>query len=71
MLDHVPVTSSNLASVGYDPEEMVLEVAFKSGSVYRYSNVPMGVHVGLLSAGSKGKFFHQHIRNAYQFERVK
>jgi len=71
MLDHVPVSSSNLVSVGYDPEEMALEVAFQSGSVYRYSNVPMGVHVALMSAGSKGKFFHQHIRKAYQFERLK
>jgi hypothetical protein len=71
MLDHVPVTSSNLVSVGYDSEEMMLEVAFKSGSIYRYSNVPMNVHVALMVAESKGKFFHQHIRKAYQFERLK
>ena len=31
-MERIPVSSSNLASVGY--EEGVLEVAFKSGSVY-------------------------------------
>lgn len=34
------VMSSNLRAVGYAPESQVLEVEFKSGSVYVYSHVP-------------------------------
>jgi len=30
--------SSNVESVGYDPEDKTLEVKFKSGSIYRYEN---------------------------------
>ena len=37
----IPVSSSNLASVGY--EGGILEIEFKSGSVYQYSGVPVYV----------------------------
>ena len=38
-----PVSSSNLASVGYDASSMTLEVGFNNGSVYQYYNVPANV----------------------------
>jgi len=34
------VESSNLASVGYDVENEILEVEFKHGRVYQYFDVP-------------------------------
>ncbi|OQX00458.1 MAG: hypothetical protein BWK73_48340 [Thiothrix lacustris] len=37
---HVLVSSSNLRSVGYDPETATLEVRFRHGGVYQYYNVP-------------------------------
>ena len=39
-MKRVPVSSSNLASVGYDPELRVLEVEFHNHTVYQYRNVP-------------------------------
>lgn len=53
-MERIPVSSSNLASVGY--QDGILEVAFKSGSVYQYTGVPESVYEALMSAPSHGKF---------------
>ena len=42
-MNRVPVQSSNLASVGYDSGNMVIEIEFHSGRIYQYFNVPMPV----------------------------
>ena len=34
------VSSSNIASIGYDPDNQVLEIEFLSGAVYQYYDVP-------------------------------
>ncbi|MGI5938045.1 KTSC domain-containing protein, partial [Methanoculleus thermophilus] len=51
------VESTNIKSVGYDPEDEVLEVEFHSGGVYHYVGVPAEVYEGLLNARSKGRYF--------------
>ncbi|EPE1183623.1 KTSC domain-containing protein [Providencia stuartii] len=52
-MNRVPVSSSNLQSVGYDPATHVLEIAFHSGGIYQYLNVPAHIHTGLMSAHPK------------------
>ena len=69
-MDRVSVTSSNLASVGYDPETLTLEIEFHSGSVYQYFKVPLALHSRLMAARSLGRFFHKHIEDRYQYKRV-
>ena len=54
-----PVSSSNLRSVGYDPETKTLEVEFQNGSVYQYFNVPNNVYRELMAAPSHGRYFHK------------
>ena len=66
-----PVASSSLASVGYEPEEAVLEIAFRSGGVYRYFDVPDEVYRDLLSARSHGSYFHENVRGRYEYRRVR
>jgi hypothetical protein len=39
-MDRTPVSSSNLSSVGYDPDEQILEIEFNGGRVYQYYDVP-------------------------------
>jgi len=60
----IPVASSNLAAVGYDPGSAELYVAFNSGTIYRYFNVPAAVYVGLMSAASHGSYFYHYVRRA-------
>ena len=49
-----PVSSSNIASVGW--EQGVMEVEFTSGKTYRYEDVPEGEYQALLGADSPGKY---------------
>lgn len=65
-MNRVPVTSSNVKSVGY---EQVLEVEF-NGGVYRYSGVPHQTYVELMLAESKGIFINEQIKDVYPFEKV-
>jgi hypothetical protein len=65
-MERVAVSSSNLASVGYEPGSETLEVEFKkTGKVYQYYNVPDFMHERLMQAPSVGTFFNAEIRDAY------
>lgn len=64
------VTSSSIASIGYDPESEVLEIEFHGGAVYQYDSVPTEEYEGLMDAGSHGKYFHQHIRRRYADRKI-
>ncbi len=70
-MDREPVSSTNLASVGYDASSAVLEVEFNHGGVYQYSGVPEEIHQGLMSAGSHGSYFDQFVKKAgYAYAKV-
>ncbi len=69
-MDRVPVSSSNLLSVGYDPSAETLEVEFKNQTIYQYYNVPLVMYEQLMQAPSIGAFFNANIRNAYASSRV-
>ena len=54
-MDRKSVRSSNVSSIGYDPERHVLEVEYKSGGVYRYFSVSPDEFHNIESAESVGK----------------
>jgi hypothetical protein len=64
-----PVQSSNLTSVGYDDAARILALEFKSGAVFHFQNVPVGMWERLRDAPSPGSFFAHHIKG--QFEAIK
>ena len=65
-MDRVPVSSSNLASVGYDAANSTLEVEFRRGGLYQYFDVPAHEHESLMHAPSHGEYFSAHIKNTYR-----
>ncbi|MET3508569.1 KTSC domain-containing protein [Halalkalibacter oceani] len=65
----VPVSSSNLNSVGYDENTQTLRIDFHNGT-YDYYNVPRSVYDGLLNASSKGQFHHNYIKNDFRNNRI-
>ena len=65
-----PVTSSNLAAVGYDADNKTLYVTFKNGTTYVYSGVPATTYQSLLGAESLGSFFHTSIRSEFPYSKV-
>jgi hypothetical protein len=69
-MDRVEVESSNIASIGYDPASMILEIEFKGkfrNTVYQYPGVPESLHQALMAAESKGQYFGQNIKPFYGF----
>lgn len=66
----MPVSSSNVASVGYDASSLTLEVEFNNGSVYQYFDVPEAVYQEMMRASSVGKFMHANIRNQYRYAKT-
>lgn len=70
-MDRIPVSSSNVVSVGYDENRSMLEVEFKSGSVYQYLGVP-SQHFHALIGGSvsAGGYLNTEIKPYYRCEQV-
>ncbi|MXW62758.1 MAG: KTSC domain-containing protein [Acidimicrobiaceae bacterium] len=66
-----PVSSTNIQSIGYESNSRVLEIEFRQGAVYQYSNVPASLHRGLMNAASHGSYFHAHIRDRYATTRIR
>ena len=69
-MDRTPVTSSNVASVGYDINAQLLEVEFNNGAIYRYEKVPPQVHSDLMHAESIGKALNATIKPHYAYSKV-
>lgn len=65
----VPVSSTNLRAVGYDPSTQTLRIEFHNAT-YDYYNVPSAVHSGLMNAPSKGQYHHQYIKNNYRYNKI-
>jgi hypothetical protein len=66
----IPVSSSNVASVGYEAATQTVYVQFKNNSLYAYKNVPEGEYQGLLNAPSVGSYLHRNYKNVYPYERL-
>jgi hypothetical protein len=67
----VPVQSSLLASVNYQPEKSVLDLEFREdGITYRYFHVPREIYTSLLTAEAKGSWFNSHIRTRFPYRRL-
>ena len=64
----IPVSSSNLSSVGY--ENGTLYIAFNSGGVYAYFDVPLSIYQGLMAASSHGSYHAKYIKNVYPYQRI-
>ena len=63
-----PVTSSQIAEVGY--ENGTLAVKFKGGATYTYAGVPQATFDEMLKAKSVGTFFGKTIRGKFEYKKV-
>lgn len=69
-MERQTVDSSNLASIGYDSNSLILEIEFNHGGVYQYFDVPENVYEELMNADSHGVYFSANIRNDYQYKKI-
>jgi len=64
------VKSSNINSIGYDPDAEMMEVEFKDGAVYQYAGVPKRLHLKLMRVKSPGKVLSAEIRGKFRSEKI-
>ena len=65
-----PVTSSNVASIGYDEDSSTLEIEFNNGATYQYFDVPVNVFTELRDADSVGGYLAARIKGTYRYSKV-
>ena len=69
-----PVTSANVAAIGYEPETQTLRVQFKGPDgkprpkVYSHKGVPAELHGRLMAADSIGGFYAANVRGKFDTE---
>jgi len=68
-MEREEVSSSHVVSVGYDPNEQVLEIQFRGGAVYQYLGVEESTYNALMESGSKGGFVRS-VLSGYNYERI-
>lgn len=69
-MNHLPVTSSLIKSVGYNEEERRMQVSFHNGSTYEYANVPLHAYGDFIASASVGKHFNDNISGRYDHKRL-
>jgi KTSC domain len=70
-IDLVPVKSTSLAAIGYDPPTRTLRVNFRHGGLYDYYEVARAVYEGLLaSQPHPWSSWGGHIKRSYRYQRV-
>jgi hypothetical protein len=69
-MERKPVTSSNIASIGYDENTSTLEIEFLNNSIYQYFDVPQHIYKGLMQADSHGQFLAQTIKGVYRYSKI-
>ncbi len=69
-MEHTAVRSRDIAIIGYDDECKELEVAFRSGGVYRYQEVPSDIYHSFVKAESHGLYFRDYVKEKFSGRKV-
>ena len=65
-----PLKSKMFLSAAHDAEGHTLYLRFRSGDVYRYFGFSADRYHELLNTESHGRYFLNHIRDHFRFERL-
>jgi hypothetical protein len=63
------VESEAIDEIDYEAARSTLFVRFAHGGWYSYFAVRRSVYESFIAADSKGRFFHEHIRDCYPYRR--
>lgn len=69
-MQRLPVESSDIVSIGYEPAESILEVEFRGGRIYQYREVEPDIYAQFMRADSYGTFFFAHVNGRYRYKKV-
>jgi KTSC domain len=67
-----PLSTTNYLK--YFPEKKTLEIGFRTKEIYQYLKVPFRIWKDysrkISTGGSSGKFFNEHIKEKYEFNKI-
>lgn len=66
----VPVQSTDVYAIGYEPLTGELQIQFQSGRIYSYPNFPPMMYAMFVNAPSKGSFVAIYIKKVYPSTRI-
>ena len=66
----LPVSSSAISTISYNPITFTLTVDFTDGTAYEYYNVEPGTFIALAQSSSVGRYFNYNIRDNYAFSEL-
>ena len=64
------IESTMIKSIGFDPENSILEIEFNSGAIWQYFDFPESEWYEFENAESQGKYFNREILNQYTESQV-
>ena len=67
----VLLESTVLRAARYSQPQQLLDLEFRSGAIYRYSQVPPHHYNALLAADSHGQYFNHHILDRFPVELIR
>jgi len=65
-MQHVPLKSSNVESVAYDPSTREMEIKFLHGKTITYMDVPPHTLTNIQQCRSPGKFVHKILKSNHR-----
>jgi ATP-dependent DNA helicase RecG len=68
-IKRIPITSSNIASIGYNKEARILEIEFHHGAIYQYVDVPEKVFEELMSSPSQGAYYMNELKGKFKYQK--
>lgn len=66
----IPVQSSNIRAVGYDPATREMQVQFLGGGIYSHSEITPQKHAEFVAAKSKGKHYNDVFRGKNGYKKI-
>lgn len=69
-MNDIPLHSSVLAGLRYDPEHQQLWLRFQTAEIYVYRMVPAAVVQALIKSPSHGRYFNSAIRGHFEYHRL-
>jgi KTSC domain len=70
-MHRIPVTSVDIAQIGYQEDSETLEIQFSRGEVCQYYTVPSGIYQELLKSPTKEEYYHTKIGQRFPCSRIR
>lgn len=69
-MKRTPVASSNIATISYDKEQQMLEIAFHHGGVQQFIGVPEVTYQELMHSASQSSFYLNEIKDKFESRKL-